>query len=116
MTLLSLLRSHDYMAQMMNVNMKPFREKFKDPVDHIKRSLLQYAKSLQEAAGEREVNRATAKNAPELQMKRTELGFSILQNSEAWKGRLMKNIELVLHANLGQHFRESCPSIDIWLS
>jgi len=57
---------HDYMAKMMNINMQLFTDKYKDVVEQVKRCVLQYVKSLREAANERDAENEAAetKGAP----------------------------------------------------
>jgi uncharacterized membrane protein YgaE (UPF0421/DUF939 family) len=79
------------MAPNMNVNVRSFRDKYKDTVDNLKRNVLQYVKHLQEAAGEREEEVEQDEAA---QIKMTAGGLPILPaDPSAWRSRCKKNLE-----------------------
>jgi hypothetical protein len=98
-----MLCRHEDMAPMMGVNVRPFRDKFKDSVDQIKRSMLNYVKSLQVASGEREMDEAEDEDVvPQITM--TEAGLPIVPDPTAWRGQLKKTMEPLLRMYLGQHY------------
>jgi hypothetical protein len=96
--------SHDHMAPMMGVNVPPFREKFRDTVDQVKRNMLKYVKNLLIAAGEREIAESDDNDLMPPIMKVTASGLSILPDPNAWKGQVKKMLEPFLRMYLGQHY------------
>lgn len=81
------------MAPMMGVNVPPFREKFRDTVDQVKRSMLKYVKNLLIAAGERELAEGDDNYLMPPIMNMTESGLPILPDPNAWKGQVKKTLE-----------------------
>ena len=100
--------SHDQMAPMMNVNARSFREKYKDCVDQVKRSVLHYVKTLQELAGEREAEGTAERGAECLQpqIKITENGYPILPSVETWERLVKLDLEALVRYYLNHHYSE----------
>jgi len=87
---------------MMNVNIRSFRDKFKDTVDNLKRNVLQYVKNLQEAAGERDIEEGEQDDSA--QMKMAASGLPILPEPLAWCSRCKKDLEPLIRMYLKQHY------------
>jgi hypothetical protein len=90
------------MAPNMNVNVRSFRDKYKDTVDNLKRNVLQYVKQLQEAAGEREIEEVEQDEAAQIKM--TAGGLPILPDQSAWRSRCKKDLEPLIRMYLKQHY------------
>jgi len=90
------------MAPMMKVNVRSFREKYKDTVDNLKRNILQYVKNLQEAAGEREIEEVEQGEAAHIKM--TASGLPILPDPSAWRSKCKKDLEFLIRMYLKQHY------------
>lgn len=86
----------------MNVNVRSFRDKYKDTVDNLKRNVLQYVKQLQEAAGEREIEEVEQDEAAQIKM--TAGGLPILPDQSAWRSRCKKDLEPLIRMYLKQHY------------
>jgi len=95
---------HDYMAKMMNINMRLFADKYKDVVEQVKRCVLRYVKSMREAADERDVENEAADTNPAAPLKITELGYPILPDVKTWKAGQKKDLERVVRTYLSMHY------------
>jgi hypothetical protein len=110
--------AHDRMPELMGLKLPSFREKNPDLVDNVKRSILKHVTWLQEAAGnaaqapmtgpEERMNidstGVDAESSGDLRM--TELGFPILPDPSAWRGRRKKDLEPLLRTYLAHHYSE----------
>jgi hypothetical protein len=89
------------MSKMMNVNTRLFRDKYRDVVEQVKRCLLQYVKSMREAAEER-----IAENEadPVAALKMTEKGYPIMPDAKIWKAGQRKDLERLVRTYLSMHY------------
>ena len=94
------------MAETMGLHTPSFRDKFKDLISSLKRSMLQYAKSLHDLAEHRVSEQIDPGIEPAGNIKMTEEGFPILPEPSYWRGRTKQEIERLIRTYVGQHYSE----------
>lgn len=92
------------MAKLSDIGGRLFRDKYRDLVDQLKRSILQYVMMLRDLAEQRDAELEGAELDPSAAFKVTDLGFPILPEPVAWKDKPKKELERVVRTFMSKHY------------
>jgi len=95
------------MAKFMKVGVRPFREKYSEVVEQMKRSMLNYINSLHEAARQQADERQGTDYGPAAKIMLRSDGLPILPHPDTWRSGLKRILENLLREYLGQHYSAS---------
>jgi hypothetical protein len=97
------LSRHEQMAELMGLKVPLFREKNKDLLDNLKRSMLHYVKCLQD------ITASVNTEGPDIgalgnQIKLNESGYPILPDAVLWRSARKRDLEVLARTYLSHHY------------